>query len=230
MSAVVIVEPLPRSQTVPSLARPAGEPLSPGDRLGRLVILDEAKPYVWRGRVARRRWVCLCDCGRETVARDDVLKSGHTKSCGCFRDDVTRERTTKHGARAKQSRRPEYDLWRTLIRNHAPAQVPQRWTATDGTGFRNFVHDVGRRPSPRHQLARTDVRGPFSAENCRWRVTQQRDGVPRRLIVVSGQKMTLREAAKVHDIEYRVLCKRLQRGWSIDRALQFRSQSRSQAT
>lgn len=206
-----------------------GSPLL-GDRYGRLVVLEEAKPYIWRGRVARRRWLCLCDCGRETIVRDDVLKSGHTKSCGCFRDDVTRKRTLKHGARANCQRQVEYDVWLAILRNHALQELPQHWTAKDGKGFRHFVRDVGRRPSSRHQFVRIDERVPLSANNCRWVAGRQRKGTPRRRVTVAGQQMTLREAASFLSIPYNVLCKRLQRGWPIDRAVQSRYQSRACTT
>lgn len=33
------------------------------------------------------KWIFLCDCGKETVAFAANVKKGHTKSCGCLRDD-----------------------------------------------------------------------------------------------------------------------------------------------
>lgn len=32
----------------------------------------------------RSLWRCKCDCGNEKIARSDHLKSGNTKSCGCY--------------------------------------------------------------------------------------------------------------------------------------------------
>lgn len=29
------------------------------------------------------RWICKCDCGRNTIVRTDYLRNGHTTSCGC---------------------------------------------------------------------------------------------------------------------------------------------------
>ena len=34
-------------------------------------------------------WNCLCDCGRTTTALAAELKSGHKKSCGCWRKKAT---------------------------------------------------------------------------------------------------------------------------------------------
>lgn len=51
-----------------------------GNRYGRLVVLkryDTTK----NGGV---RWLCKCDCGKETVVRGCHLKDGHTQSCGCL--------------------------------------------------------------------------------------------------------------------------------------------------
>lgn len=34
------------------------------------------------------RWLCRCDCGRETVVNISDLTSGNTKSCGCSRSPL----------------------------------------------------------------------------------------------------------------------------------------------
>ena len=39
------------------------------------------------------RWICQCDCGRETTVRTDYLRTGQTPSygCACGRVDITGE-------------------------------------------------------------------------------------------------------------------------------------------
>ena len=37
-------------------------------------------------------WLCRCSCGSETVVEESHLKSGHTKSCGCYRRMLPRKR------------------------------------------------------------------------------------------------------------------------------------------
>lgn len=52
-----------------------------GERYGRLLVLKRA----FNNKRNKIHWLCRCDCGKEvTVARNE-LRSGDTKSCGCYR-------------------------------------------------------------------------------------------------------------------------------------------------
>lgn len=192
--------------------------VDPGDRFGRLVVATEAEPYYWRGLFSRRRWTCDCDCGGEAVVREDSLTTGHTTSCGCVRDELTRDRATRHGARSGDRRRPEYQAWQTML-HRSGAKVCARWQAPEGKGFEHFLADLGRRPTKLHRLVRLDPSRPFAPANCHWVKSPPRAGVPRRLITVAGRKVTLRQAADTAGIAYATLCKRLERGWTTQAAL-----------
>jgi len=56
-----------------------------GNRYGRLVIIERAP----NGKHGAARWLCQCDCGGQTVAAGNSLRSGHTKSCGCWQLERT---------------------------------------------------------------------------------------------------------------------------------------------
>ena len=47
-----------------------------GKKFGQLTV---------KGYQGGKKWLCMCDCGRETVVFGFNLKSGHTTSCGCVR-------------------------------------------------------------------------------------------------------------------------------------------------
>lgn len=47
-----------------------------GKRFGKMTV----KSYV-----GEKKWLCICDCGRETTVFGDNLRKGHTTSCGCAR-------------------------------------------------------------------------------------------------------------------------------------------------
>lgn len=54
-----------------------------GMRYGRLSVLRKAvnkgSDHVY--------WTCLCDCGKEVAVRGSHLRSGETRSCGCYQRD-----------------------------------------------------------------------------------------------------------------------------------------------
>lgn len=209
----------PRSQRRTCATPPTLPVVHPGLRFGRLTVVDEAEPYIWRGRVSRRCWVCECVCGRSVTVRDDSLKRGHTGSCGCLRDDETRNRMTRHGGKTSNARLPEYEVWQALLHRRGGAHVCARWRQGDGIGFVAFLRDMGRRPSPAHWLIRRDDARAYSPINCFWSTQRIRRGIARRFLRVGSSTLTLREAAQSVGLAYATLCKRLQRGWTIDSAL-----------
>lgn len=85
-----------------------------GRHFGRLVVVSEAEPKISSGR-SSTRWLCKCECGRETIVTSINLKHGHTTSCGCYIQEkmrkglrfVTGESKTKEYKRAKEKIRSE---------------------------------------------------------------------------------------------------------------------------
>lgn len=59
-----------------------------GNRYGRLKVIERAKEKSG-GAV---KWLCDCDCGNQTIVSGSRLRSGQTKSCGCYRKDVCKSR------------------------------------------------------------------------------------------------------------------------------------------
>jgi len=57
------------------------ESLTPGTRFGRLRVQKELA----KDKNGKRRYLCLCDCGKETAVLENNLNKGHTKSCGCLK-------------------------------------------------------------------------------------------------------------------------------------------------
>ena len=55
-----------------------------GEKHNRLTVISRAD-----NGGTRASWYCLCDCGNTTVVIGKKIRTGHTKSCGCFRKDNT---------------------------------------------------------------------------------------------------------------------------------------------
>jgi hypothetical protein len=74
-------------------------------RFGKLIVValvPERNP-----RNGNTRWLCQCDCGNQVVVDAQNLKRGTTRSCGCLRREVSRQKmltdTKLAGSRAVEN-------------------------------------------------------------------------------------------------------------------------------
>jgi hypothetical protein len=56
-----------------------------GERFGRLTIVEEKEPKLYKPRTYARIFLCKCDCGNMVVASYTNLKVGNVRSCGCLK-------------------------------------------------------------------------------------------------------------------------------------------------
>lgn len=198
-----------------------------GDRFGRLTVVEFAFT-----RNGNKHWRCGCDCGTERIVHQSSLRAGYTVSCGCRKREAVIVRCTKHGHWTNHGRngtRTFHIWWGMIHRCHYPKttgyanyggrgiRVCDRWRES----FKNFLADMGERPSPDHQIDRIDNDGPYSPDNCRWatRHTQRRNTRSNRLLTFAGKTQCLTDWARELGINKRTLGGRLGHGWSVERAL-----------
>lgn len=55
-----------------------------GQRFGRLTVIKRDEDRVDKRGRHTAMWVCKCECGTVKTVAGGHLKSGHTKSCGCW--------------------------------------------------------------------------------------------------------------------------------------------------
>ena len=131
----------------------------------------------------------------------------------------------RHGGRGTD----EYRIWRhmrTRCENkNSPAYV---WYGERGISicerwldFKNFIEDMGSRPSKKHTLDRIDVHGNYEPSNCRWATmkTQQRNRSNNVTYTYKGVTATLAELCEIHGCKYTTVHMRLTKGASIELAL-----------
>lgn len=191
-----------------------------GRKIGRLTVLSEAARR--GGRVA---WVCLCDCGAETVAITCNLTRWHTLSCGCLHKNVTSERKLTHG----QSGTPEYKVWRGM-RNRCENQNEVAYQDYGGRGikvcerwksFENFLADMGSRPDGM-TIERNDVNGDYEPGNCRWATMKEQQANRRDTIriAIGDRVQPLKLWCEELGVAYKKVHLRLTRyGYELNRAL-----------
>ena len=201
-----------------------------GQRFGRLRVT------AFEGRIARpgdsqhrSYWRCRCECGKDVVVSGPSLTRGLTRSCGCFRNEVTNARNraaAKHGG----SKTALFQVWGTMIgRCENPGatgyklyggrgiRVCARWRKD----FAAFRDDMGPRPTPQHTLDRIDNDGNYTPSNCRWATwaTQTRNRRSTVLLSFAGKTQCVTDWAKELGVPRMRLYDRLRNGWSVERTL-----------
>lgn len=123
-------------------------------------------------------FLCRCDCGEVKSIRGANIRGGLTKSCGCIKSEITRERNYKHGLRHTRF----YSIWLNMLdrcRNSnninfhnyggRGISVCEEWT-----NFENFRDDMYKEYNekvvvvPNCQIDRIDNDGGYEKRNCRF--------------------------------------------------------------
>lgn len=111
-------------------------------------------------------WLAQCDCGAARIARlQSIQLAAHalTRRCQCSRVGQTREYRT-YLAMHQRCENPNASGFQHY--GGRGIVVCQRWSGFDG--FKNFIADMGFRPSREHSLDRIDVDGNYEPGNVRW--------------------------------------------------------------
>lgn len=194
-----------------------------GQRFGRLTAIRYVRT-VPGGRV----WECLCDCGSVCEVRGFSLNNGYTKSCGCI--TIERVKSTPLNFRHGMSASPEYDVWSSM-RERCDNPKHEYYADYGGRGirvcerwrdFRNFIHDVGARPSPKHSIDRyPNNNGDYEPGNVRWatRTEQMRNTRQNVFLEHCGVSMCLTDWSEKTGISVARISARLRHGWTPEKIL-----------
>jgi hypothetical protein len=188
---------------------------------GRLTVLSEAP----RRRASLVEWHCRCECGKLTTVRACNLQSGSTVSCGCKHKAG---RAKSHGMGSQSI--PEYAAWSAAKgRCNNPKNI--MFPIYGGRGifmsaefaddFACFLEHVGPRPSDRHSLERKDVNKGYERGNLCWATAEEQANNKTTSVILTcnGKSQTIAQWAEELSINYVTLWGRLERGWSVERAL-----------
>lgn len=193
-----------------------------GKRYGRLIVVGEEG----KDKAGHLKWQCKCDCGNMTVVSGTNLKSGRIKSCGC----LLAETIYKHGYAVNGKVDRLYSIWRHMIERCYNEKsksyedyggrgitVCDEWK-NDIESFRKWALKNGY--ADNLTIDRKDNDKGYSPGNCRWadvsmQANNRRSNV---LIEYKGETKTLMQWCREIGISFSIVQKRLNYGWSVDRA------------
>lgn len=196
-------------------------PCPVGKRFGRVSVLGDAEPLVKAER-SHRTWLVRCDCGSEFSRPVSDVNAGRIKQCyPCRKATLYRHGEGKNGKTSK-----EYRAW---------GGIKKRCYSTDprygGRGisfhqawaddYPTFLAGVGRAPSPKHQLDRINNNGNYEPGNVRWvtPTVNARNKRSNRLLTANGETLPASEWAERLGASGNLVYCRLNRGWTVERAV-----------
>ena len=136
--------------------------------------------------IGKKKWLCLCDCGKKTKVFGQHLKSGHTKSCGCYGIESNKQtKNVKHGFwnnKFSKGTMKFYLMWQNIksrcnnpkhrsYKNYGGRGITYDLKWEDFDGFKKdmylkYLYAHKQMKMKRVSIERKDVNGNYCKENC----------------------------------------------------------------
>lgn len=195
-----------------------------GRTFNRLTVIEQAPSGIDK----QRRWKCLCECGGETTVASRDLTTGHSKSCGCLKKELTAQRRTIHGGKGT---RP-YRIWlgmkarcyrkkTTQFKDYGGRgiKVCDEWL----NDFGQFIADMGEPPEGM-SIDRIDNDGDYTPDNCRWATDLEQANNKRdtRYVEFNGEKISMANLARKTGAHYeKARHKIVNQEWPVEDAIRY---------
>ena len=164
--------------------------------------------------------VCKCECGNSITVRQGNLSNGHTKSCGCYKLQKSKELKTKHGMSGTRA----YSIWINMIERctnpnvkayknygNRGIKICDKWLSFEG-----FWEDVKFEYSDDLTIDRIDVNKGYEPNNCRWitNFEQQSNKRNNKHFSYFEETKTISQWSKETGINVQTISRRIQKGVS----------------
>jgi hypothetical protein len=187
-----------------------------GTKFNRLTVISDG------GISANNKSMCntICECGNIVKCYATELRSGHIKSCGCLRKEVSSKRMTTHGYTKNKNLPLTFVTWCSMkqrcldsncntYQNYGAKGVTicKRWIDS----YEDFLSDMGERPSKEYSIDRINNKGNYEPSNCRWATQkeQMNNVSTNRIVNFNDENMTVSQASENSSIPYQTLLARL---------------------
>lgn len=177
--------------------------------------------------VGNRRYLCKCDCGRQSVTYSYNLTKGIAKSCGCRKlEGLNEYRSSKHGKSGERI----YTIWANM-KKRCSNKNNDEYKSYGGRGisvceewykFENFYRwAIESGYSDDLTIERIDVNGNYEPGNCKWIPHSEQAKNKRNTIhvKVGGETKTIGEWSKLYGVKYYTIRHRLIKGWDAEMAV-----------
>lgn len=200
-----------------------------GKKFNKLTVIK----YIGKTNDGHSFWECKCDCGKICKKNSRNLKSGNTKSCGCYKK-ICKKLNAKYNYSVNRSL---YRCWGAM-KNRCFNEMDKHYIYYGGRGikvcdewkdsFENFYnwsiangYKEEKLPSGRNKwtIDRIGNNGNYCPENCRWvdKYVQSNNKRNNRFITYKNQTKTLAQWAREFGISSSALWYRLNNGLDMEK-------------
>lgn len=205
-----------------------------GKRFGRLLVVQQCGRKTDCGKLL---WLCKCDCGNIVEVSGMALVAGHTRSCGCYKRDIDKNRTFIHGDTADNETSRLYHVWANIKQRCYNASnaaykyyggrdivMSEEWK-NDYSSFKEWAYANGYDENAKLKactIDRIDTNGNYCPENCRWVSMKVQGNNTRRnhILTYRGEEHTISEWSVILGINYKTIMMRLNLGWSVEKTFE----------
>lgn len=197
-----------------------------GQKINRLLVLCRVKIDGNK----KTLWKCRCDCGKEIIVESHKLRTGLTKSCGCYRGEFVKYINKTHGMaytrinkiyRGMKCRCYTKSNSRYADYGGRGITICDEWLGKDG--FQHFYEwAMNNGYTDELTIDRIDVDQNYTPENCRW-ITMAEQGDNKRCstkVSAFNETHSIAEWSRRTGVNYKTLYRRIIKdGWNPEKAL-----------
>ena len=174
-------------------------------------------------------WKCKCNCGNEIVVPITYLTSGDTRSCGCLKKEIVRNRS-KNNSFIKNHRL--YTIWIDMRRRCSNRKIDSyiyygekgisvcdEWE-NDFKKFQEWAFKNGYNDNL--TIDRIDVNGNYEPSNCRWTTKFEQNNnmsTNHKIIYKNKEYNSMSSFCREFKLDYNTFREKIRRGCSVEEAL-----------
>lgn len=193
----------------------------------RLTVLRKAEKS---GR--SQRWECKCECGNNVLVDGGNLRSGHTRSCGCYARERSSETRKKLNPTHGMTHTRFYSIWRSMIKrccdkshSHYDSYggrgitIDTTWLNSFESFYRDmyesYQHHIDKHGEKGTSIDRINNDGNYEKENCKWSTPKEQMRNRRNCthIPFCGEILTAAEIGERYGLSPELIRLRFKKGW-----------------
>ena len=158
-----------------------------GQKFGKLLVIKR----IGIDKHKHTTWLCKCDCGNEKIISKTNLIKGDSKSCGCLKIELNKNKLTKHGLSSSKlwgtwnsMKQRCYNPNRPKFKNYGSRgiKICDEWL-NDFQAFYEYVSKLEHFGEKGYSLDRINNDGNYEPNNVRWATYKEQANNRRKKVV-----------------------------------------------